>query len=92
MLDFKIQLFFREGFVKKHRRDISRNLPISSSSGEIYSAPEDVELGTLRFLADNWKITLTAEERGALILHTQARNDLSHLKSIDISDVRKILE
>lgn len=83
---------YREGFVKKHRRDISRNLPISSSSGEIYSAPEDVELGTLRFLADNWKITLTAEEHGALILHTQARNDLSHLKSIDISEVRKILE
>lgn len=83
---------FREGFVKKHWRDISRNLPISSSSGESYAEPADVELGTLRFLADNWKITLTAEEHDVLILHTQARNDLSHLKSIDLSTVRKILE
>lgn len=83
---------FREGFVKKHWRDIARNLPISSSSGEVYSAPEDVELGTLRFLADNRKITLSADEYNALVLHTQARNDLSHLKSVDISIARKILE
>ena len=83
---------YRERFVKKHRKEISQNLPITSSSGEVYSAPEDVELGTLRYLADNRKISLTVEEHGALVLHTHARNDLSHLKSIDFPEVKTILE
>ncbi len=83
---------FREIFVKKHRKDISRNLPITSSSGEIYCEPEEVELGTLRFLADNHKIALSAEELETLTRHTKARNDLSHLKTLDISTVRLILE
>ena len=83
---------YRERFVKKHWKDISKNLPLSSSNGEIYRVPEDVELGKLRYLADNQKINTTANELTELILHTQARNDLSHLKILDISNVRKILK
>ena len=82
---------YREKFVNKHRKDISRNLPITSSSGEVYSMPEDVELGTLRYLADSQKIATTSAEHDELVLHTMARNDLAHLKPIAISDVRKIL-
>ena len=82
---------YREEFVKKHKNDIARSLPIQSSSGEIYSEPRDVELGTLRFLADKGKIGLSSAEYNKLVLHTQARNDLSHLKSINISEVRSIL-
>jgi hypothetical protein len=83
---------YRKRFVATHRAGIRRNLPMTSKEGEIYRVPEDVELGALVYLAGCNKLILPTHEYTELVLYRDARNDLSHLKSVDVDIVRKILK
>lgn len=83
---------YRKRFVSKHRSDIRKNLPMRSKDGQTYSVPEDVELGALVYLVGCEKLFLPTHEYDELVLYKAARNDLSHLKSLDIDVVRKILK
>lgn len=82
---------YRETFVKENRYSIEKNLPISSSSGEKYNQPEDVELGTLRFLADNRRIIISTDEYYKLKAYTEARNRLSHLDVLSFDEIKNLL-
>jgi hypothetical protein len=64
-------------------------LPVTSSYGEIYREPEDVEIGTLLFMTgDNFY--LPYEEYQELKRFKNARNDLSHLRNLSFEDVKQL--
>ena len=70
---------YREDFVQRHSSAIARHLPITSSYGETYDDPNDVELGTLKYMADNGMLYLSAKEYESLKTNKDARNKLSRL-------------
>jgi len=81
---------YREDFVQKNKMEIARQLPITSSYGEIYSNPEDVELGTLKFMADDGRMNLNQKEYDRLKISKEARNKLSHLTPLTLDEVKKL--
>ncbi|SCP97798.1 hypothetical protein [Anaerobium acetethylicum] len=83
---------YREEFVQKHSRAISKQLPISASYGEIYNDPKDVELGTLKYMADNGCLTLSTSEYENLKKYKDARNKLSHLAALSINEIKDMLK
>ena len=83
---------YREEFVQKHSSAIAKHLPITSSYGEIYDDPRDVELGTLKYMADNNMLYLTAKEYEALRINKDARDKLSHLTPLSLEDIYKLHE
>ena len=83
---------YRGAFVDKYARVIEKELPITSSYGEIYDDPKDVELGTLVFMADNGRLILNTAEYKRLKRFKDARNKLSHLDILTIGEIRGLLE
>lgn len=81
---------FREAFVKKHRSAIQNELPISSSTGEKYTDPEDVELGTLVYMAGSGKLSLKTKEYEELVRYREARNNLSHLNTLSLEEIQEL--
>ena len=81
---------FREDFVRRYSEDISNQLPITSSYGEIYDNPKDVELGTLKFMADERRLFLSSPEYERLRIFKEARNNLSHLAVLSINEIREL--
>lgn len=79
---------YREDFVQRHASVIARHLPITSSYGETYVNPEDVELGTLKYMADRGEITLFHKEAEQLSLYKEARNKLSHLTPLTLTEIK----
>lgn len=82
---------FRGGFVEKYNTEIAKELPISSSYGEFYTDPKDVELGTLVFMVDNGKLQLSFKEYTKLRKFKDARNRLSHLNILTIDEMMTLL-
>ncbi len=82
---------YRENFVDKYAYAIERALPITSTFGEQYTYPRDVELGTLSYMAANSILTLNFWEHQKLELFKVARNKLSHLNVLTIDEVRELL-
>ena len=82
---------FRGGFVAKHSGAILKELPIESTYGEIYDDPIDVELGTLVYMAANGKILLTSADYYQLKKNKDARNQLSHLNTLTIDEIRELI-
>ena len=83
---------FRGIFVEKHTVAISKELPISSSYGETYDDPKDVELGTLVYMADNGKILLNSIDYFRLKKFKDARNRLSHLNVLSVDEIRELIK
>jgi hypothetical protein len=83
---------FREIFVSKHESAIEKELPITSSYGEIYDDPKDVELGTLVFMADNGRLQLKPQSYFKLKRFKEARNKLSHLDVLTEDEIRELLQ
>ncbi len=81
---------YRESFVQKYAAMIEKQLPISSSFGEIYDNPADVELGTLKFMADERKLNLSQKEYDRLKMNKEARNKLSHLAQLTLEEIKKL--
>ena len=82
---------YREEFVQKHYNAISKQLPIQASYGETYDDPKDVELGTLMYMVGNGIITISTSEYEKLKKYKEARNKLSHLTILNISEITDLL-
>lgn len=81
---------YREEFVQRHLNAIARHLPITSFYGEIYDEPSDVELGTLKYMADNGMLSLQQKDYDRLKINKEARNKLSHLTPLSLEDIKKL--
>ena len=81
---------YRKGFVEQYSKQIKGLLPRTSPFGEVYEKPEDVELGTLAYLADTGQLSLTKFERDKLIAYKDARNTLSHLGVLSLNEIKKL--
>lgn len=79
---------FRGQFSQKHRSAIQKLLPFSSSYGEVYRDPNDVELGTLVFMAEKGSLLLSKTEYDRLYMFKEARNKLSHLGYLSFSEIQ----
>lgn len=81
---------YREDFVQRYASAIAKHLPITSSYGETYEDPSDVELGTLKYMADNGMLYLPSKEYESLRINKDARNKLSHLTPLSLEEVKKL--
>lgn len=79
---------FRGQFIQKHRTALQRILPFSSSYGEVYTDPNDVELGTLVFMAEIGLLVLNKNEYDRLFMFKEARNKLSHLGYLSFAEIQ----
>lgn len=82
---------FRGRFIDKHKVDIEKELPLCSTYGEKYNHPNEVELGTLYFMASNGIINLSPHQLHELKMYRDARNDLAHLSCLNIRVLEQIL-
>ena len=82
---------YREEFVRKYATAIQKQLPITSSYGERYESPKDVELGTLKYMVDNGHIVLSCKEYDRLKNFKEARNKLSHLSCLSLTEIKAIV-
>jgi hypothetical protein len=82
---------YREDFVERHAYAIDKQLPIQASYGEIYTSPNDVELGTLVYMVGAGILSLSTAEYEKLKVFKEARNKLSHLSNLGIDEIRKLL-
>lgn len=82
---------YRSHFIKKYYAAIQSALPISSSYGELVDKPEDVEIGTLLYLAANGRIPVNTNEYQELELYRNSRNKLAHLNILESDAVELIL-
>ncbi len=82
---------YREEFAQTYSSEIAKNLPISASYGEEYELPEEVELGTLYYLAKNKMIIISSTDYSKLKCLKNARNKLAHLNSLTIDEVNDLL-
>lgn len=82
---------YREGFVQRYYSAIAKQLPIQASYGETYDDPKDVELGTLMYMATSGIIVLNTSEFEKLKKFKEARNKLSHLTALTITEIKDLL-
>ena len=82
---------YREDFVQRHSSVIANQLPIQTSYGETYTDPKDVELGTLMYMAGNGYLSLSTKEYEKLRHNKEARNKLSHLTALSISEIEELI-
>ena len=81
---------YREEFVQKYAYVIAKHLPMTSSYGETYDEPSDVELGTLKYMADNGMLHLQTKDAERLKVNKEARNKLSHLAVLSLEEIHKL--
>ena len=70
---------FRGHFVDKYKEQIERQLPIPYAFGEEFTEVDEVEVGTLYFMACNEKLHISSEDYHKLKMFREARNHLAHL-------------
>ena len=84
---------FRTDFIKMHRKDINKNLPITNTFEETIENPEDVEIGLLYALTKIGAVQMfTNEEFPVLRFYKDIRNSLAHIKPVDFESVCRILK
>ena len=81
---------YRENFVTRHQKTIAASLPIESSFGEVCTDPQEVELGTLVFMAGCGKLYQDQGEYKRLLGFKEARNRLSHLSALTYREIREL--
>lgn len=82
---------YRWTFVKEYHDQIKKALPITTSSGEEVSTPEDVEIGALVYLVKNEFIRLDQRSYEELVKFRDARNKLAHLNLLDPDAVEELI-
>lgn len=83
---------YRSAFIRKHEKAISRALPITSSNGEKITNPQDVEIGTLVYMAGKGDISLDPAGYETLAAFRDARNRLAHLTALALDAVDLLLK
>lgn len=82
---------YRSYFIRRYKKFIVPALPIANTYGEIAVNPEDVEIGTLVFMAGNGVILVGTKEYEELEQFRAARNKLAHLNILDPDTVDTII-
>ena len=83
---------FRSEFVSRHKGQLVHLLPVDNSFGEVCREAEDLELGTLYFMACSGAFNISkAEEKKKLDDYRVMRNLLAHLKTLTFDQVEKVL-
>ncbi len=83
---------FRMQFIKNHRNEIQRQLPIENNYGDRIEKPEDAEIGLIYYLASVGGITMKdPTEAAKLKMLKDARNELAHLNMLPLEIVTEIL-
>lgn len=81
---------YRGNFVSNNIEAINRMLPISSSNGEQFTKPYEVEIGTLYYMACNRGIDLIDQEFKRLKCFKEARNKLAHLEVLSVRELEEL--
>ena len=82
---------YRSDFIRQHRRDIQKDLPIENSFRERIETPEDVEIDLLYSLTAQGAIQMMSnDEFPRLRSYKEARNNLAHIKPLENDEVTKI--
>lgn len=82
---------YRNYFTARYANAIKKALPIHNSNGEVVENPQDVELGTLFYMAGKSEILIEEKEYIKLEMYRNARNRLAHLGILDLETVEEIL-
>ena len=83
---------FRSSFVSRHKGQLTQQLPIESTFGEVYNEAEDIELGTLYFMVCSGTFNVSkSEERKMLDDYRKMRNLLAHVNTLSFEQVEKVL-
>ena len=82
---------FRADFVKRYGSVIENGLPLRAPWGEDYTAPKDVELGPIVYLADQGKIHFKRDVYDELKRFKEARNMLSHRDILTLDEIRALV-
>ena len=81
---------YRGGFVKKYFVSIEKMLPISSSYGEEFAKPYEVEIGTLYYMACNGDIEVDSQDLKQLKCFKEARNKLAHIEVLSVKEIEDL--
>lgn len=82
---------YRSYFVKRYYEKIEKKLPISNSNGEKITDPDELEIGTLLYMAATGELVISKKEHDRLHQFREARNTLAHMKRICEKEVEEIL-
>lgn len=82
---------YRGYFVKRYYEKIQKRLPISNSNGERILDPDELEIGTLLFMAAEGDLLISKKEHDRLHQFREARNTLAHMKKMEEQDVERVL-
>ena len=83
---------YREYLIEHNIEQIKLCLPFKTNHGEEYNIPSEVEIGTLCFWSKNEKISISDIERERLEMFKNTRNDLAHLRILDIAKIQKCFD
>lgn len=82
---------YRGYFVKRYYEKIQKRLPISNSNGERILDPDELEIGTLLFMAAEGDLLISKKEHDRLHQFREARNTLAHMKRMGEQEVEAVL-
>lgn len=82
---------YRGYFVKRYFEKIQKRLPISNSNGERILDPNELEIGTLLFMAAEGELMIGKKEHDRLHQFREARNTLAHMKRMGEQEVEEVL-
>ena len=82
---------FRRPFVEKYREEIQKELPINNSYGEKITQSSEVEIGALEYIVCEKGLIIPDALHNKLHMYKQARNDLAHLKPLELERIKEII-
>ena len=83
---------YRSSFVESHKREIEPNLgTLIDPFGDPYENAEDIELGTLFFMARKGMLQLDSVEYNDLKNRANARNELAHINVLSYEAIRDLI-
>ena len=83
---------YRGEFVSKYLAAIEKVLPISSSNGEQFTKPHEVEIGTLYYMACNGDIDVNSQDFKRLKCFKEARNKLAHIEVLRFKEIEELFK
>ncbi len=83
---------FRQILIRKRRKDLEHLLPVANAFGETIAKPEDLEIGTLSYLVDNYQLNLPYDMIRVYRTFRESRNKLSHISILSYDEICTLLE
>lgn len=80
----------RNSVIRKYRRGIDALLPIQAAYGEVIEDADDVELGTVSYLAASGRIQMSEKDLTRVTKLKNARNALAHIGILSQDQVDEI--